>query len=52
MKNPKTIKAIAVVDSKKPKLSVLDIYQKTDQFAIDKNERKCVVEIVFKKWVK
>lgn len=51
---PRPIKAYAVVDRKKPKFRVLDIFTIQDgrEVKYDKSEALCIVEINFIKFIK
>lgn len=50
-KVPKTIKAFAVVNNSKPKLYVLDVFSHGD-IRLNRDEKKCLIEIKFIKWLK
>ncbi len=50
-KEPKPIKARAIVDKEKLKLTPFDIYDLRGEIGIDKDERECLVEIRFIKWL-
>lgn len=53
MKTPKSIKALAVIDKKKLKINIFDLYLLTDKaISKGKDEVSCLVEIKFIKYIK
>lgn len=51
-KTPKPIIALAIVNAKNPKLDVLELFRKDDLVLRNKEEKMCIVEISFKKYIK